>query len=57
MHEILFQFCIKSIGNLCFGLPAAPGPGAIPPPPQPTTLSTPDELSGAAIAANTQTAG
>lgn len=37
--------------------PAAPGPGAIPPPPQPTTLSTPDELSGATIAATTQTAG
>ncbi|PNF14426.1 hypothetical protein B7P43_G01697, partial [Cryptotermes secundus] len=37
--------------------PAAPGPGAIPPPPQPTTLSTPDELSGAAIIATAVTTG
>lgn len=37
--------------------PAAPGPGAIPPPPQPTTLSTPDEVSGAAVTATTVTAG
>ncbi|KAJ9584793.1 hypothetical protein L9F63_020847, partial [Diploptera punctata] len=28
--------------------PAAPGPGAIPPPPQPGTLSTPDESPGSA---------
>jgi len=47
----------KCLGNFGYGFRVAPGPGAIPPPPQPTTLSTPDELSGATIAATAQTAG
>lgn len=40
-----------------YGFLAAPGPGAIPPPPQPTTLSTPDEVSGAGVTAATVTTG
>jgi hypothetical protein len=43
--------------GLWYGFLAAPGPGAIPPPPQPTTLSTPEEVSGAGGTAATVTTG